>query len=95
MKPTEQQIDAACSAYMRSGTLREVMRAVIIAAYKAQPDHSGDGGDLQEVGFIVQDEVHGWHFAPTVAWTYLGKGRALYARSNQAAPVPQDGSIES
>lgn len=59
-----------------------------------QPDHSGDGGDLQGVGFIVQDDVHGWHFAPTVAWTYLGKGRALYARSNQAAPVPQDGSDE-
>ena len=34
---------------------------------------------LTEVGFIVQDDVRGWHFAPTVAWTHLGKGRALYA----------------
>jgi hypothetical protein len=55
------------------------------------PDHSGDGGDLQEVGFIVQDDRLGWHFAPTVAWTYLGKGRALYVRSDKVDPVRQDG----
>jgi hypothetical protein len=43
---------------------------------------------LTEVGFIVQDDLHGWHFAPTVAWAYLGKGRVLYAL---AAAQPASG----
>jgi hypothetical protein len=34
---TEEQIEAACSAYMVNGTLREVMRAVVAAAMKATP----------------------------------------------------------
>ncbi|MFM0243816.1 hypothetical protein [Paraburkholderia sediminicola] len=34
---TEEQIEAACSAYMVNGTLREVMRAVVAAAMKAAP----------------------------------------------------------
>ena len=37
---------------------------------------------LTEVGFIVHDDLHGWHFAPTVAWTYLGRGRSLYAMTD-------------
>jgi hypothetical protein len=46
---------------------------------------------LTEVGFIVHDDVHGWHFAPTVAWTYLGKGRALYTLT---AARPASGDTE-
>jgi hypothetical protein len=44
------------------------------------------GAAVQEpVGIVAKDEVHGWHFAPSVDWESLGLGANLYA-----APVPRE-----
>jgi hypothetical protein len=54
----------------------------LLEASKPAPSVEQDErGALTEVGFITHDDLHGWQFAPTVAWTWLGRGRALYARA--------------
>ncbi|HDR9048802.1 TPA: hypothetical protein QDA94_003034 [Burkholderia vietnamiensis] len=58
--------------------------ALVDAAAMPAPSPADERAALLEVGFITQDEIHGWHFAPTVGWEFLGKGRALYARAASA-----------
>jgi hypothetical protein len=67
--PTEAEISAACAAYTKSsGTLRGVIRDVLIAARKVHADHIADckmvAGEVSEADVIQTCEVHGFPLDP-------------------------------
>lgn len=65
------------------------------AAAQPEPPVADERAAYREVGFIVHDEMHGWHFAPTVAWTFLGKGCMLFARASSPNAAGAEGSCKT
>lgn len=82
----QEEIEAAYPVMCAMQILTNLLTIQCTPTAPAQSCGDAEQADeaVTEVGFITHDELHGWHFAPTVAWTWLGKGRALYARAKDS-----------
>ncbi|HDR9003037.1 TPA: hypothetical protein QDA99_006600 [Burkholderia vietnamiensis] len=81
-----------CKAGQRDGIICADGECDIDSGVRPAPSPADEQAAFLEVGFITQDEIHGWHFSPTVGWEFLGKGRALYARAASANETGAEGA---
>jgi hypothetical protein len=58
--------------YLGDG-IRPAIRVSDLIAVLEQPEPVA-------VGMIAVDDVHGWHFSPTLGWEDIGKGTALFKK---------------